>query len=90
MKTAVVLGAKPPDWSRRRVVCGLCPLPPKRSQTAPSSYSQVGAILANITDNTADLFGHFEQAMVAALADLNVIDTTHVMSEWATRAKASI
>ena len=54
------------------------------------SYSQVGAILANVTDKTADLFVQNEQAMVAVLADLNVIDTTHVMSEWATRAKASI
>jgi hypothetical protein len=46
--------------------------------------------LANIADATADLFAKIEQAMVASLADLNVIDTTHVMSEWAIRAKASI
>jgi Domain of unknown function (DUF222) len=54
------------------------------------SYSQVGAMLANITDATADLFARNEETMVAALADLNVTDTANVMREWATRAKASI
>ena len=54
------------------------------------SYSHIGAIMANVDDQTVALFAENEQQLVALIADLTVAQSAHVMSTWAARAKAAI
>jgi hypothetical protein len=54
------------------------------------SSGQVDAITANVSDDTAALYGEHEVDLVPVLAPLPVKDVGAVMQEWAVRAEATV
>ncbi len=49
--------------------------------------AQIGAVCANVSDKTVDLFAAAEPDMLAHLVGMSIEDTTTVMRAWAERAK---
>jgi hypothetical protein len=54
------------------------------------SSGHIQAIVANLTDRTAGLFGDHEADLIPELARLSVPDTAVAMQEWARRAEAVV
>jgi hypothetical protein len=54
------------------------------------SGGQVGAITANVADDTASLWAEHEADMVPVLAGLPVTDVAAAMRAWAARAEATL
>ena len=54
------------------------------------SGGQIAAVVANVTDRTAELFADHEDQMVGRLEPLDVRDTTVVMQRWAQLAEATL
>ncbi|MGI8758107.1 MAG: hypothetical protein ACR2K0_02245 [Acidimicrobiales bacterium] len=54
------------------------------------SAGQVKAIVANVSDATAELFAEHEAKLVPTLVDLSVADTTRAMRWWAAQAEATV
>jgi hypothetical protein len=54
------------------------------------SGGQVGAITANVGDDTASLWAEHEADMVPVLAALPVTDVAAAMRAWAARAEATL
>jgi hypothetical protein len=68
----------------------ICPVTAAAWTDGRLSGGQVAAVVANVTDDTAELFAEHEPEVVARLEPLDLRGTTVVMQRWAILAKAAL